>query len=143
MGAYGSQGQRAAQPFQMVVELGKAREFARAVDHPDPIEPCGPVPITFLQSMAFWAGPECSVWPPHRDLSRTLHGQQEFVFHGGPIRVGEELTGLRRVDKTWTKEGKRGGVMDFTQVITDFRDRGGALRAEVRTVTIETGEPSA
>jgi hypothetical protein len=125
-------------PFTMVVELGKAREFARAVDHTEPIEAGSPVPVTFLQTMAFWSGPESAVWPADRDFSRVLHGSQEFTFHGGPIRIGEELVCQARIDRTYTKEGKRGGTMTFSDLVTDFHSPDGTLRAEVKTVSIET-----
>jgi hypothetical protein len=129
-------------PFTLVIELGKAREFAAAVGFQDPIGPGSPVPVTFLETKFFWAGPAGDVWPPDRDLSRVLHGEETFTFHGGPLRVGDVLTGLSRVDKVYAKEGKRGGEMTFTEVVTEFRGPDDALRAELRTVTIETGTPA-
>jgi hypothetical protein len=126
----------------MEIELGKAREFAHAVGHPDPIEVGSPVPVTFLRTMAFWAGPESSAQPAGRDMSRMLHGEQTFVFHGGPIRVGETLVGQSRLEGTYSKRGRRGGLMTFTEVVTELRAPDGRLRAEVRVVQIETEAPS-
>jgi hypothetical protein len=127
-----------AAPFTMHVELGKAREFARAVGHHEPIDVGSPVPVAFLQTMAFWAGPDSALWREDRDMSRVLHGQQEFAFHGGPIRVGETLVGRPRMGETYTKAGKRGGTMTFIELVTDFYSPEGTLRAECKILSIET-----
>jgi hypothetical protein len=127
-----------AEPYTMVVELGKAREFAKAVSFHEPIEEGSPVPVSFLMASSFWAGPGSDLWPADRDLSRMLHGQQEFVFHGGPIRVGETLICQPRFGESYEKAGQRGGVMSFQELITEFRSPDGTLRAEVKTLTIET-----
>jgi hypothetical protein len=40
----------------------------------------------------------------------------------------------------YEKEGKRGGTMRFTEVVTEFRDASGVLVAESRSTTIETSK---
>ena len=80
------------EPFEMVVDRSKIREFARAtksqntayLDDPDAVsEP------TFLMSSAFWAPAGSSLFAKvGLDLRRILHGGQEFVFHGPPPRAG-------------------------------------------------------
>jgi len=137
---------RTGEPFTMVVELGKISEFARATKsrHPayagSPAETPGPVsPLTFLVSAAFWMTPESSPWSGvERNWERILHGEQEFIFHGEPPRAGTVLTGVARIDRVYEKEGKRGGVMVFTEAVTEFRDAGGRLVAESRSTLIET-----
>jgi hypothetical protein len=134
-----------AQPFTMDVETGKVREFAKAVGSANPSYLTGEHPVsppTFLMAAALWQGPENG--PELRDdldLTRLLHGGQEFVFHGPPPRAGTRLTGLARLDRTYTKEGRRGGTMTFTETVTEYRDESGVLVAETRSTLITTSKP--
>jgi hypothetical protein len=132
-------------PFRMVVEEGKVREFATATksSHPEHHRDGDPVsPVTFLMAARFWQTPESDAWgETERNYERILHGEQEFVFHGPPPRAGTELVGTQRIDKVYEKEGRRGGTMTFTEVVTEFRDTAGNLVAEVRATSIETSRP--
>lgn len=130
------------EPFVMEVERGKIREFARATkardasyyDDPEPV-----APPTFLSSAAFWMGPKSSALEGTvRDWSRILHGEQEFVFHGAPPRAGQRLVAQQRVEDSYEKQGRRGGTMRFTIVVTEFRTPEGELVAESRSTVIET-----
>jgi N-terminal half of MaoC dehydratase len=136
----------AAIPFTMDVEAGKIREFARATgaSHPDYLDGERPVsPPTFLMAAAFWQGPESSPWRGvERDLARVLHGAQEFVFHGEPPAAGTRLVGRSRVGETYTKQGKRGGEMTFTDVVTEYHDSDGRPVATVTSTTITTSRPT-
>ena len=131
-------------PFEMVVERGKIREFASATKTRDPQYFDGPEPIsppTFLSSAAFWQNDSSS--PRKRmniNLQRLLHGEQRYVFHGPPPRAGAQLTGQVRVGDTWEKPGRRGGMMRFTQMTTEFRDNEGTLVAETISTLIETSQ---
>jgi hypothetical protein len=135
---------RTGEPFTMVVELGKVREFARATKSRHPAHDGAPgdrpiSPTTFLMSSAFWTDDTSDPWQGlDRNLERLLHGEQEFEFHGEPPRAGDVLTGQARIDRTYTKRGKRGGEMRFTETVTEYRDAGGRLVAEVRGTSIET-----
>ena len=135
---------RTGEPFTMVVELGKIREFARATKSGHPAYTGGPAdtpvsPVTFLAAAAFWMTPESSPWSGvERNWERILHGEQEFLFHGEPPRAGTVLTGVARIARVYEKEGKRGGRMVFTEAVTEFRDAGGRLVAESRSTLIET-----
>jgi hypothetical protein len=129
----------------MCIEPGKVREFARAVgsSHPEHLEGVTPVsPVTFLQASAFWRSPANEALPKARDLRRVLHASQEFVFPHGPPRAGTILTGRQRIEREWTKEGRRGGRLDFVLVITDYTDEHGALVAQVRSTTVSTARPA-
>lgn len=133
-----------AAPFRLRIEGAQARQFARAVRSTDPAH-LGDEPVTtptFLMSAAWWQGPENSVWgEAGRDMARLLHGEQEFVFHGEPPSAGVELVGISRIDRTYTKQGRRGGKMIFTEVVTEFRDiRDGRLVAEARNTSIQTSQ---
>ena len=137
---------RTGEPFTMVVELGKIREFARATKSRHPAYTGYPgdapvSPITFLASAGFWMTPESSPSTGvERNWERILHGEQEFLFHGEPPRAGTVLTGVARIDRVYEKQGKRGGTMVFTEVVTEFRDAGGRLVAESRSTLIETSK---
>jgi hypothetical protein len=132
---------RTGAPFAMVVEQGKIREFARAVraEHPayfgeDPV-----CPPTFLASSAFWTDDASSPLPADAlDLSRVLHAGQRYVFHGPPPRAGTRLTGQQRVERTYVKQGRRGGTLRFTDVVTDFRDADGVLVAQAWSTLVVT-----
>lgn len=134
---------KTGEPFRMRVELGKAREMAKATrstagpsvggDEDDVL-----APPTFLVTAAFWQRPEANpLKGAGLDLARILHGEQEFVFHGAPIAVGDVLDGVARVDQVYEKAGRRGGAMTFYEVVTEFH-RSGELVAETRSTLIET-----
>jgi hypothetical protein len=137
---------RVGAPFTMVIELGKIREFARAVRASDRADDGAPgdrvlTPATFLMAAAWWQRPQNN--PLHGiglDLRRILHGGQEFNFHGEPPRAGDVLTGQTRVEKVFTKAGSRGGTMTFLVQRTDFVDDHGRLVADVGSTMIETSK---
>ncbi|MGV0794845.1 FAS1-like dehydratase domain-containing protein [Mycolicibacterium sp. XJ1819] len=130
----------------MRIELGKVREFARATrsqraEHYD--ADVGISPVTFLVSSAFWQAPESSPVRGKIDLARALHGSQEFVFHDQPPAVGALLTGHMHIGNQYEKDGKRGGTMTFTEIVTEFTDQNGRLVAEMTSTLIETSRPAA
>jgi len=133
--------------FEMDIEKGKVREFARAtqshnaeyLDDPQP-----PIPPTFLTSVTFWQPPEASELWRKLDIDgrRLLHGEQEYVFFGGRTpRAGMSLMARSRVEEIYEKEGKRGGTMTFVVTVTDFHTPEGELVAQARSTAIETGKP--
>ncbi|MGH8991637.1 MAG: FAS1-like dehydratase domain-containing protein [Acidimicrobiia bacterium] len=132
------------QPFRVVVEEGKVREFARATRSSNPAylgQPPATSPVTFLASSAFWQGPEHSPWGGTTiNWERILHGEQEFTFPGPPPAAGTVLTAQARIDRVYEKEGKRGGTMTFVEVVTDYRDGSGTLVAASRSTIIETSQ---
>lgn len=136
---------REAAPFELHVELGKIREFAKATlsTHPEHLETERPTsPPTFLITSRCWQEGDQSVWHGvDRDLSRVLHGEQEFVFHGEPPRAGARLVGRERIENVYEKTGKRGGTMRFIVINTEFRDEAGTLVAEARMTQIITEAP--
>jgi acyl dehydratase len=73
------------------------------------------------------------------NLTRVLHGEQRFVYHK-PMRPGMRLTVTQRPGKRWEKEGKRGGTMQFSESITEFRDQDGELVTTAISVGIVTGK---
>lgn len=133
---------RTGQPFDFPIESGKVREFTRAIGTRDPAYATGAVtPPTFLMAADHWQSRANSPWGDHpRNLARTLHAEQEFIFHGPPPPTGVQLRGQARIDRRYTKEGKRGGTMTFTEIVTEYRDLDDRLVAEVRATLVETSK---
>jgi hypothetical protein len=130
--------------FQMTIELGKIREFARAAMNEDPAyleEANPPVPPTFLASMAFWEPPDAGEVFASLEIDprRLLHGGQEYRFFGEPPVAGTVLTAQTRIDSVTEKVGRRGGTMTIAVLVTDFTDADGRLVAQGRATAIETG----
>jgi hypothetical protein len=133
-------GRRAA-PFTVPVERGKVREFARATKARRTsylTDTHAVAPPTWLAAASFWIEPENHVLGGVFDYSRTLHAGQEYVFPGVPPRAGDTLTGQQRVESVYRKQGRRGGELTFTVLLTEYRDAAGTLVAEVRQTIVET-----
>ncbi len=137
---------RVAPSFDIVVERGKIREFARATGstNAEYLDATIPVaPPTFLMTVDHWAGRDSSpLFMLGIDLARLLHGGQEFTFNGSPPAAGTALHCTPRVDKVTTKEG-RAGTMTFVEIVTDFVEGDGRLAAQSRTIVIEMPEKAA
>jgi acyl dehydratase len=131
---------RRGRTFQMLVEAGKAREFAAAVT-PDSAGGLGSdpglTPVTFLASARFWCPPESSAWHGvERDYRRVLHGGQEFTFAAGPVPTGITLEGVEEIERTYARTGSA-GPMAFTETVTAFHDvASGAEVAAMRSTSI-------
>jgi hypothetical protein len=133
---------RTGEPFDFPIELGKVREFTRAIASRVPAFADGSVtPPTFLMAADHWQTRSNAPWGDRRpNLARLLHAEQEFVFHGPPPPVGTQLRGHARIDKRYVKEGKRGGTMTFTELVTEYHDESDRLVAEVRSTLVETSK---
>jgi peroxisomal enoyl-CoA hydratase 2 len=140
---------RQGKPFKMPIEWSKVREFARAIKDPNPLymdpelakkELGGiPVPVTFLQTSAFWTEADSSPGFGGFDMRRVLHGEQEFELLK-PIFVGDTLTGVSRIADVYEREGGRGGKMTFLVSEIEFTNQRGEKVAVSRSTLIETGQ---
>lgn len=130
--------------YEIPLEAGKIREFARSVQSRDEAYSGADAIITptFLTTAR-------NTWQPADDnplagitldLRRVLHAEEEFRFHGRVPRAGETLTVTSRLGEEWTKEGKRGGTMRFITTVNEYRDAAGELVAEQITTLVETGK---
>jgi hypothetical protein len=134
------------EPFELVVERGKVREYARAVasSHPKYVRDAEPViPPTFLTTMFFWEREVVGANPWDRvklDQQRGMHAEQEYVFYGPPPRAGTKLTCQSRIEDVYEKEGKRGGKLGFAVMVTEFRDEKGKLVAVAKMTGVETAK---
>ncbi|MET7425542.1 MaoC family dehydratase N-terminal domain-containing protein [Dactylosporangium sp. NPDC005555] len=134
---------RSGAEYTMTVEKGKIREFGAAVgsNHPlysgdDPVSP-----PTFLASSELWTTDASAPWfDEASDLSRVLHAGQTYVFHGPPPRAGTVLHCRQRIDRVYTKQGRRGGTLEFADIVTEYRDAAGRLLAESTATLVVTEE---
>ena len=137
------------------VEAGAIMLFARACgDHSDKFQGDDCVaPPTFVQSSAqydpdyflrpqpdkewFGSGKNATGITKKSDsgggsMAGTLHAEQRYEFIR-PVRAGEKLYATVSPGKSWSKEGRRGGMLKFSESVTEFRDEDGNL------VVIATG----
>ncbi len=125
----------------MRVEVGKVREFARAVKDPNPAFLADEVPMappTFLMTIAHWIGDMGKTRSAVKlDYRRLLHGEQEFEYVR-PIRAGDVLTFRSRTKEVFEKAGKRGGKMLFILSETEYKNQRGEVVAYTRNTAIET-----
>jgi hypothetical protein len=134
-----------SEPFELIVEHGKVREFARATraghsSYHDDVAPT--IPPTFLTVAAHWAPHEQALLEQiPGEPTRRLHGEQEFTFPGPPPRAGACLRGRTRVEAAYEREGARGGRLRFYVLATEYQDGAGATVAVSRTTVIETERP--
>lgn len=122
----------------MKLEMGKVREFARAVHstHPSHCSEQPVIPATFLATEAHWDGQGSGVFP---EPDRLLHGGYEVTFPEGPPHTGDAwLTITSGVDKTYVKQGRRAGQMTFVELVSDYTDEAGRAVAKVRQTVIVT-----
>ena len=73
------------------------------------------------------------------NLTRVLHGEQRFEYHQ-PLRPGMVLRASAHPGKSWEKEGRRGGRMRFSEMITEYRDESGELVVTETSVGVVTGK---
>ena len=135
-------------PFEVEVEKGRLRLFAKAIGETDPVytdegaaRAAGyrslPVPPTFFFCLEMERVDPYD-WFTALDipLGRALHGEQAFTYHR-TVCAGEVLTFDAEVTDIYDKKG---GALEFIIQKNRVRDAGGALVAEFdRTVVIRRG----
>ncbi len=133
-------------PFTVHVERGRIKEFARAIGDLSPLylddavgraSPSGDIiapptfPVTFRdeshETGAFLA--ELGT-----DISRLLHGEQEFE-HFKPIRPGDTLLCRTRIADIYEKTGKS-GPMAFVVRETVVTDQDNDIVTRIRHITV-------
>ena len=133
--------------YEMDIERGKIRDFARAMHAPlhEFIEGRNPLmPATFLITAAYTWGyslerPRGTVFEQlDHDLSVPLHAEEAYVFHGSPPRAGDRLICRSSLEDVREKKGAKGGDLTFLTLLTEFLDQSGKLVAEQRSTTVTT-----
>jgi hypothetical protein len=66
-----------------------------------------------------------------------LHAEQHFEYHRH-LRPGDVLRAETKPGKTWDKQGRRGGKLVFSEMITEYRDQNDELVITARTVGVRT-----
>lgn len=133
-------------PFAVTVERGKIKEFARAIGDLSPFylddavgraSEWGDIiapptfPVTFRHEAA---GTESLLSDLGVDVSRLLHGEQEFE-HFKPIRPGETYLVRTRVTDIYEKTG-RSGPMAFVVRESTVTDGGNDIVVVMRQITV-------
>jgi acyl dehydratase len=132
-------------PFVVTVERGKIKEFARAIGDDNPCymddrvgqaSEWGDIvaPPTFMTTFRDGADSGAFLRELGTDISRLLHGEQEFEMHR-PIRPGETFLCRSKVVDVYEKTG-RSGPMGFVVRETSVTDRTNELVATIRSVTV-------
>ncbi len=133
--------------YEMDIERGKIREFARAMHAPLPeyINGRNPVvPPTFLITAAYSWGyslerPRGTVFEQiDHDFSVPLHAEESFTYHTALPGAGDRLICRASLENVWRKQGARGGELTFLTMLTEFRNQSGELIAEERSTTVTT-----
>ena len=133
-------------PYAVTVERGRIKDFARAIGDLNPMylddrvgaaSEWGDIiapptfPITFRDESA---DTNVLLKDLGVDISRILHGEQEFELHR-PIRPGETFLCRPKITDLYEKAG-RSGPMAFVVRETYVTDRTNELVATLRSVTV-------
>ncbi len=133
-------------PFPVTVERGRIKDFAQALGDPNPFyindavgaaSPWGDViaPPTFSISFRDEAADSGALLRDLGvDISRLLHGEQEFEIHRQLV-PGETYLCRTKVLDVYEKTG-RSGPMAFVVRETAVTDRTGEIAVSMRQVTV-------
>jgi hypothetical protein len=66
-----------------------------------------------------------------------LHAEQHFEYHRH-LKPGDLLRGVTKEGRRWEKEGRRGGKLQFMELITEFYDQDDQLVITARSVGVRT-----
>ena len=133
-------------PYAVTVERGKIKEFARAIGNDDPLylddrvgaaSAWGDViaPPTFSITFRHEAADTTAFLKElGTDISRILHGEQEFeIFR--PLQPGQTYLCRARIVDIYEKTG-RSGPMAFVVRETSIADGSNEIVATMRGVTV-------
>jgi acyl dehydratase len=146
------------------VDESHVLQFARAVCDPNPVytdpayaaaSPVGALlaPPTFMMAADhfdpeyarrprlgepwFGSGRTPTGVPEVGNEQKGFHAEQRFVYHRH-ARVGDVLSATVRPGVPWTKQGRRGGLLRFSETHTDFVDASGAPVVTATFVGVRT-----
>ena len=131
-------------PFQVEVEKGRLRFFAKATGQDDPVysdeaaaraagHPGLPVPPTFLFCLEMESPNPAAVRELLAiDYRRLLHGEQGFTFHR-LAHAGDTLTFRQRIEDIYDKKN---GALEFVVRKTSVTNQRGEAVADLRCVSV-------
>lgn len=112
--------------------------FVQAAAQYDPDYPLRPRPgIAWFGSGRTPTGHVPQTGSPGSGGGTGLHAEQHYEYHR-PVRAGEVLTLSVREGKAWEKQGRRGGLLQFRESITEYRGDDGELVVVARSVGVRT-----
>jgi acyl dehydratase len=133
-------------PFVVTIERGKIKEFARAIGDTNPFylddavgraSEWGDIiaPPTFAITFRDETADTTALLRDlGTDISRVLHGEQQFELHR-QITPGETFVCRTRIVDVYEKTG-RSGPMAFVVRETAITDRSGEIVATLRHITV-------
>ena len=131
-------------PFEVDVETGRLRFFAKATGQHDPVyadesaardagHPGLPVPPTFLFCLEMESPDPAAIRNLlGLDYKRLLHGEQGFAYHRMAY-AGDRLRFEQRIDDIYDKKG---GALEFVLRTTRVSNQRGEHVADLRSVTV-------
>ncbi|SOE06442.1 Acyl dehydratase [Variovorax sp. YR752] len=131
-------------PFQVEVDKGRLRFFAKATGQTDPVyvdeaaardagHPGLPVPPTFFFCLEMEAPNPAAIRELlGMDYRSLLHGEQGFSYHAMAY-AGDTLTFRQRIEDIYDKKN---GALEFVVRKTHVSNQQGELVAELRCVTV-------
>lgn len=130
--------------FEVLVEKGRLKFFAKATGQSDPVytddkaahaagHPALPVPPTFLFCLEMEAPDPAAIRNLlGMDYRRLLHGEQGFVYERMAY-AGDVLTFEQRVEDIYDKKN---GALEFVVRKTRVTNQRGESVAQLRTVSV-------
>lgn len=70
-------------------------------------------------------------------VASILHAEQCFDYHR-VLRAGDVLSATTRPGRTWERHGRRGGTLQFSETVTEYRDEAGELVVTATSVGVRT-----
>ncbi|WP_234196836.1 MULTISPECIES: MaoC family dehydratase N-terminal domain-containing protein [Pseudacidovorax] len=131
-------------PFEVDVEPGRLRFFAKATGQTDPVyadeaaaraagHPGLPVPPTFLFCLEMESPDPAAIRNLlGLDYRRLLHGEQGFAYHR-LAHAGDRLRFAQRIEDIYDKKG---GALEFVVRQTRVSNQRGEHVADLRSVTV-------
>lgn len=111
--------------FKCIVEAGKIKEYAAAVDDwsdfyftDDPAQQYAPPTFSHIYRSGKMEAMHLA------DLSRFVQGEHEIIYHR-PLRPGEELSYHLEIVSVTEKQGRASGPMALIVLETILRDKEG------------------
>jgi len=119
------------------VEAGKIQELARATGATDPVHDEGVAPLGYVVTAAHHRDQRAFVAALGLDIRRIVVGGVSWEY-ARPLRAGDVLDAVRRVEGEERREG-RSGTLRIVTLVTEFSDADGAVVVTQRETLIERG----
>ena len=131
--------------FEVLVEKGRLRFFAKATGQTDPIytdeaaaqaagHPGLPVPPTFFFCLEMESPDPAAIRNLlGLDYRRVLHGEQSFTYHRMAY-AGDVLTYEQRIEDIYDKKG---GALEFVVRKTRVTNQRGEHVVDLRSITVQ------